>query len=55
MNDISVNLSEMTARIDVGANMGNVYRTLWEHGVTIPAGTESSVGVVGLTLGGGIN
>lgn len=54
MNDISVNLSEMTARIDAGANMGNVYRTLWEHGVTIPAGTESSVGVVGLTLGGGI-
>ena len=55
MNDISVNLSEMTARIDAGANMGNVYRTLWAHGVTIPAGTESSVGVVGLTLGGDWN
>ena len=25
-----------------------------EHGVTIPAGTSASVGIVGLTLGGGI-
>ncbi len=29
------------------------YPALWEHGVTIPGGTESSVGVVGLSLGGG--
>lgn len=54
MNHISINRSEMTAKIDAGANMGKVYRALWEHGVTIPGGTESSVGVVGLSLGGGI-
>lgn len=54
MNNISINLSEMTTKIGAGANMGKVYRALWEHGVTIPAGTESSVGVVDLTLGGGI-
>ena len=30
------------------------YRRLWEHGVTIPAGTCPGVGIAGLTLGGGI-
>lgn len=54
MNSILIDRSEMTAKIDAGANMGKVYRALWEHGVTIPGGTESSVGVVGLSLGGGI-
>lgn len=54
MNHISIDRSERTAKIDAGANMGKVYRALWERGVTIPGGTESSVGVVGLSLGGGI-
>ena len=54
MNGIHLNLQEMTVKIEAGANLGNVYRILGEQGVTIPAGTESSVGVVGLTLGGGI-
>ena len=54
MNKIDVNSSAMTAKIEAGANLGKVYRELWEHGLTIPAGTESSVGIVGLTLGGGI-
>ncbi|MDM5229824.1 FAD-binding oxidoreductase [Lysinibacillus pakistanensis] len=54
MNDIQLNLQEMTVKIEAGANLGSVYRVLGEQGVTIPAGTESSVGVVGLTLGGGI-
>ncbi|MET4560843.1 FAD/FMN-containing dehydrogenase [Lysinibacillus parviboronicapiens] len=54
MNHISINVADMTARIEAGADLGKVYRELWESGMTIPAGTESSVGVVGLTLGGGI-
>ncbi len=54
MDDITVNLENGTARIEAGANLGKVYRTLWQHRMTIPAGTESSVGIVGLTLGGGI-
>lgn len=54
MNGIHLNLQEMTVKIEAGANLGSVYRRLGEQGVTIPAGTESSVGVVGLTLGGGI-
>ncbi|WP_196426713.1 FAD-binding oxidoreductase [Lysinibacillus cavernae] len=53
MNNMFINLPKMTVKIDAGANMGKVYRELWEKGVTIPAGTESSVGLVGLTLGGG--
>ncbi|MGN4124147.1 FAD-binding oxidoreductase [Lysinibacillus sphaericus] len=54
MNEITINVKDMTARIEAGADLGKVYRELWEYGMTIPAGTESSVGVVGLTLGGGI-
>lgn len=54
MNNIAINLQDMSVKIEAGANLGKVYRELWEKGVTIPAGTESSVGVVGLTLGGGI-
>ena len=53
MNDITIT-EEGTARIEAGANLRKVYRTLWEHGMTIPGGTEGSVGLVGLTLGGGI-
>lgn len=54
MNQITVNREDNTAKIDAGAALGHVYKTLWEHGKTIPAGTESSVGLVGLALGGGI-
>lgn len=54
MNCITVDPKNLTATIQAGANLGTVYEMLWEHGVTIPAGTSASVGVVGLTLGGGI-
>ncbi|WP_129728724.1 FAD-binding oxidoreductase [Ectobacillus funiculus] len=54
MYKIKVDLETMTAKIEAGANLGQVYHTLWEYGTTIPAGTESSVGLAGLTLGGGI-
>ncbi|NEU31737.1 FAD-binding oxidoreductase [bacterium LRH843] len=54
MCKIEVDLATMTAKIEAGANLGQVYEELWEYGTTIPAGTESSVGLAGLTLGGGI-
>ncbi|RNB91281.1 FAD-binding oxidoreductase [Brevibacillus fluminis] len=54
MNSIKVDRNAMTAKIEAGAALGKVYRQLWKHGATIPAGTEGSVGLVGLTLGGGI-
>ncbi|MFD6142139.1 FAD-binding oxidoreductase [Promicromonospora sp. NPDC060271] len=51
MNDISVH--QGTARIGAGATLGKLYAALAEHGVTISGGTCPSVGVSGLTLGGG--
>src|SRR5699024_9039127 len=66
LNTISVDTSKDIAVIKGGCNLGYVYHTLWRHGRTIPgaiqpsssntipAGTQSSVGIAGLTLGGGI-
>ncbi|OMC80977.1 MULTISPECIES: FAD-binding oxidoreductase [unclassified Viridibacillus] len=54
MNKIKVDQEAMTAKIAAGADLGKVYKKLWKYGLTIPAGTEGSVGIVGLTLGGGI-
>ncbi len=42
------------ARIGAGASLGEVYEALHEHGLAIPAGTCPSVGIAGLTLGGGL-
>lgn len=39
--------------VGAGARLGDVYAALAEHGRTISAGTCPSVGVSGLTLGGG--
>ncbi|WP_245837338.1 FAD-dependent oxidoreductase [Virgibacillus phasianinus] len=66
LNAIKVDTSKDIAVIKAGCELGNVYQTLWQHGrtlpsgihssagSTIPAGTQSSVGIAGLTLGGGI-
>ncbi|KPI18532.1 Reticuline oxidase [Actinobacteria bacterium OK074] len=42
-----------TAVVGAGAKLIDVYRTLTAKGVTIPAGSCPTVGVSGLTLGGG--
>lgn len=52
MHRITVHTDTLTATIEAGANLGTVYKELWNYGVTIPAGTSASVGIVGLTLGG---
>ncbi|MFJ8529286.1 FAD-dependent oxidoreductase [Bacillus sp. NPDC094106] len=54
MNQIIIHPDCLTATIEAGANLGTVYEELWNYGVTLPAGTSASVGLVGLTLGGGI-
>lgn len=54
MSKIEINYKEMTARIEAGANLGKVNNKLLKYGMAIPAGTEGSVCLVGLTLGGGI-
>ena len=42
------------ATIGAGARLGQVYAALHEHGRTLPAGCGPTVGIAGLTLGGGI-
>lgn len=42
------------AVVGAGARLIDVYDRLWQHGVTVPAGTCPTVGIAGLTQGGGI-
>ncbi len=49
-----VSVEGNVATVGAGARLGEVYETLQEHDVTIPGGTCPSVGVAGLTLGGGL-
>lgn len=42
------------ATIGAGARLGQVYPALHAHGRTLPAGCGPTVGIAGLTLGGGI-
>lgn len=51
MDDITVHPG--VAHIGAGARLGEAYAALAGHGVTISGGTCPSVGVSGLTLGGG--
>jgi FAD/FMN-containing dehydrogenase len=50
----SVSVAGDVATVGAGARLGHVYETLQEHDLTIPGGTCPSVGVAGLTLGGGL-
>lgn len=50
----SVSVSGGVATVGAGARLGEVYDALDAHGLTVPAGTNPSVGISGLTLGGGL-
>jgi FAD/FMN-containing dehydrogenase len=50
----SVSLGGGLATVGSGVRLGRLYDALDAHGVTIPAGCGHSVGIAGLTLGGGI-
>ena len=54
LNQIDVDVSRGEAVVGAGVRLLDCYRRLWDHGVTIPAGTCPGVGIAGLTLGGGI-
>ena len=51
LSDVSV--STGAATIGAGARLADVYDTLGAHGATLPAGSCPTVGISGLTLGGG--
>jgi FAD binding domain/Berberine and berberine like len=50
----AVSVEDGVATVGAGVCLGDLYDALQEHEVTIPAGCGPSVGIAGLTLGGGI-
>ncbi len=50
----SVSVSGSTVTVGAGTRLGRLYDALAAHGVTIPAGCGPTVGIAGLTLGGGL-
>lgn len=53
LDDISA-ADDRVATIGAGARLGQVYAALHAYGRTLPAGCGPTVGITGLTLGGGI-
>jgi FAD/FMN-containing dehydrogenase len=54
INSISVDRAAGTATVGAGCQLIDVYAKLAAHGATIPAGSCPSVGVSGVTMGGGM-
>src|SRR5689334_5633018 len=54
LKKVQVDKKRRIALIQAGIPLEDVYDELWKHRVTIPAGTCPTVGLAGLTLGGGI-
>jgi FAD/FMN-containing dehydrogenase len=50
----AVEVADGVVRVGSGATLGEVLLSTLPHGLAIPAGTCPSVGVAGLTLGGGL-
>ena len=53
MDKVFLEKMNMEATIEAGATLLPLYEFLWDKGVTIPGGTCPTVGIAGLTLGGG--
>ncbi len=54
MSRIRVDAAREAVVVGAGARLIDVYSALWQHGLTIPAGSCPTVGIAGLTLGGGV-
>jgi FAD/FMN-containing dehydrogenase len=50
----AVSVGDGSATVGAGIRLGELYEELYTWGVTVPAGCGPSVGIAGLTLGGGI-
>ncbi|MGH2385462.1 MAG: FAD-binding oxidoreductase, partial [Candidatus Limnocylindria bacterium] len=50
----TVSIANGVATVGAGARLGDLYDALEGHDRTIPAGTSPTVGIAGLTLGGGL-
>src|ERR1700679_175322 len=53
LDRITVDQSSGTAIVGAGAQLIDVYSALAAHGLTVPGGSCPSVGIAGVTLGGG--
>jgi FAD/FMN-containing dehydrogenase len=54
MNAVNVNTTNGTATIGAGTRLIDVYAALSAKGLALPAGSCPTVGIAGLTLGGGV-
>ena len=54
INHVEISGDGSLVRIGAGARLGDIHAVLAGAGLTLPGGTHSSVGITGLTLGGGI-
>lgn len=54
LKSVTVNTGAKTATVGAGALLADVYTALASRGVSIGAGSCATVGVTGLTLGGGV-
>lgn len=53
INSVVHDASQKTARVGAGVRLLDLYETLWRDHRTVPAGSCATVGIAGLTLGGG--
>jgi FAD/FMN-containing dehydrogenase len=51
---VSLNASAQTATIGAGAHLVDIYGTLGPQGMALPGGSCPTVGIAGLTMGGGL-
>lgn len=54
MNSATVNVGTGVATIGAGARLIDIYAALAQHGFALPGGSCPTVGIAGLTLGGGV-
>ncbi len=54
MKGIRVDSTSMTMRVEGGCTFGNLNQATYQYGLAAPGGLISTIGVAGLTLGGGI-
>ena len=54
MKSIKINPSEKTAIVEPGNTLNDLDKATHEHGLALPVGINSTTGIAGLTLGGGL-